>query len=103
MDKEDSDGWKKMVSIRDKMLARYEGKEAQWKEITSRYGTIPYQPTLFSFWWRWNRGLTNRMCNVLNASGAEKERWFTLQSTEKRLDEIDACLDRMQYRVCWNV
>ncbi|KAK8830539.1 hypothetical protein WA577_004271, partial [Blastocystis sp. JDR] len=85
VDKENSDGWRKMMNIRDKMLARYAGKEEQWKEIVSRYGSVPYQPTLFSFW----------MCNVLNASGAEKQRWFAMRSTEQRLDEINAYLDRM--------
>ena len=103
VDKENSDGWQKMMGIRDKMLARYAGKEEQWKEVVSRYGSVPYQPTHFSFWWGCVVGLTSRMCNVLNASGAEKQRWFAMRSTEQRLDEINAYLDRMHWCVCCKV
>ena len=35
-----------------------------------------------------------RMCSVLNASGVEKEHWFTLQSTEKRLEYISQYMSK---------
>lgn len=37
--------------------------------------------------------LSYRMSSYLNASGLEKERWFGLRSTEKRLQDIQKFMD----------
>lgn len=94
MDTENSDSWKTMLEIRDKIELKYKDKEDQWREITTRYGNAPYQPTLFSFWYALVTRLMRRMCSVLNASGVEKEHWFTLQSTEKRLEYISQYMSK---------
>ena len=83
-----------MLEIRDKIELKYKDKEDQWREITTRYGNAPYQPTLFSFWYALVTRLMRRMCSVLNASGVEKEHWFTLQSTEKRLEYISQYMSK---------
>ena len=83
-----------MLEIRDKIELKYKDKEDQWREITTRYGNAPYQPTLFSFWYALVMRLMRRMCSVLNASGVEKEHWFTLQSTEKRLEYISQYMSK---------
>lgn len=83
-----------MLEIRDKIELKYKDKEDQWREITTRYGNAPYQPTRFSFWYALVTRLMRRMCSVLNASGVEKEHWFTLQSTEKRLEYISQYMSK---------
>lgn len=39
-----------MLAMREQMTEKYKGKDVMWKEITDRYGTMPYEPTSFSYW-----------------------------------------------------
>ena len=73
-----------MVSIRELLQSKYQGKEQVLKEITNRFGTMPYHPTLFSFW----------LGSFLTASGREKEEWFGLSSTEERLRSMQRFLEK---------
>ena len=50
-----------MLSIRDQMIKKYEGKEAEWKEIMKRYGSMPYEPTAFSFWYLFSSFILNNI------------------------------------------
>ena len=45
-------------------------------------------------------GITERLSGVLIAEGSEKEKWFSISSTQERLEAIERTLDKIKYCVC---
>ena len=72
-------------------------------EMIKRYGSMPYHPRLFSYWYVHNHNHIHtythyvmiRLSNALVAEGREKQMWYSLSSTEERLLSIDCVLDRL--------